>query len=126
VLNRADPDQKGETMIYWAQLFHFYQPATQLLSVLDKICNESYRSLMQVLRTVDNVYQVEHDGHRLAVFFRDDLLSNKISFQQVGSKEFLEHLNALKGDREDIYVVTAMDAETYGHHIKNWEELFLC
>jgi alpha-amylase/alpha-mannosidase (GH57 family) len=230
-------------MIYWAQFFHFYQPATQLPSVLDKICDESYRPLLQVLHEfpevrvtvninailtemlqhcghqdiiqglkelgqkgqiefvgsakyhpilplippdegkrqielnrksnsfffgdvykpggffppemaysrdivpvvvgtghrwiilggvacpadwpVDTVYQVEHDGQQIAVFFRDDLLSNKISFQQVGPREFLEHLNNLKGDRGDIYVVTAMDAETYGHHIKDWEELFL-
>jgi len=49
---------------------------------------------------VDTVYQIEHEGKRLAVFFRDNLLSNKISF-------------------------TAMDAETYGHHIQDWEELFL-
>jgi len=230
-------------MIYWAQLFHFYQPATQLPSVLDKICDESYSPLINVFREfpnvrvtvninailtemlshcghhdiiqglkelgqkgqiefvgsakyhpilplippnegkrqmelnyktnsfffgdtykpagffppemaysrdivtgvigtghqwiilggiacpidwpVDKVYQVEHDGQRLALFFRDDLLSNKISFQEVGPKDFLENLNALKGDRENIYVVTAMDAETYGHHVKDWEELFL-
>jgi len=35
-------------MIYWAQLFHFYQPPTQLPSVLEKICNESYRPLLEV------------------------------------------------------------------------------
>jgi len=230
-------------MIYWAQLFHFYQPPTQLPSVLEKICNESYRPLLQVFREypnakatvningvltemlkdcghmdvieglkelaekgqieftgtakyhpilplilpdevkrqlelnrktngfffgsayrpsgffppemaysrdilptiietghrwiilsgvacpsgwpVDTVCQVEHDGKRLAVFFRDNLLSNKISFQELGPKDFLENLKDLKGDKENIYVVTAMDAETYGHHIKDWEELFL-
>jgi alpha-amylase/alpha-mannosidase (GH57 family) len=230
-------------MIYWAQVFHFYQPPTQLPLVLEKICNESYRPLLDVFRQypnvkvtvningvltemlkncghvgiiqelrelaerrqieftgsgkyhpilplippdeakrqielnqktnafffgnaykpggffppemaygrnmlpavigtghrwiimsgvacpigwpVDTIYQVEHEGERLAVLFRDDLLSNKISFQEVGPKDFLEHLQALKGDRENIYVVTAMDAETYGHHIKDWEELFL-
>jgi len=230
-------------MIYWAQLFHFYQPPTQLPSVLEKICNESYRPLLEVFREypqatatvninavltemlkdcghndvvqglkdlagkgqieitgtgkyhpilplippdearrqielnhktnsyffgnayqpkgffppemaysrdilrpvmdtghrwfilsgvacpadwpVDTIYQVELDGKRLAVFFRDDLLSNKISFQEIGPKDFLEHLKGFKGDRENIYVVTAMDAETYGHHIKDWEELFL-
>ena len=37
-------------MIYWAQLFHFYQPPTQLPPVLDKICNESYRPLLEVFR----------------------------------------------------------------------------
>lgn len=230
-------------MIYWAQLLHFYQPPTQLPSVLAKICQESYQPLVEVFRQypnaratvningvltemlrdcghsdiieglrelaekgqieltgsgkyhpilplipsqevkrqielnqktnafffgsafkpvgffppemaygrdivppiletghqwvivsgvacpadwpVDTIYQVEHEGKRLAVFFRDNVLSNKISFQNLDAKEFLEHLRGLKGGRENIYVVTAMDAETYGHHIKNWEQLFL-
>ncbi len=230
-------------MIYWAQLFHFYQPPTQIPSVLEKICEESYRPLINVFREhsnaratvningvliemlkdcghkdiiqglkelaekgqieftgtgkyhpilplippdevkrqielnkktssfyfgdtykpagffppemaysrdilpavigaghrwiivsgvacptnwpVDTIYQVEHEGKRLAVFFRDNILSNKISFQELGPHDFLEHLKSLRGDRENIYVVTAMDAETYGHHIQDWEELFL-
>jgi alpha-amylase/alpha-mannosidase (GH57 family) len=230
-------------VIYWAQLFHFYQPPTQLSLVLEKICAESYRPLLEVFRQfpnvkatvnisgvltemlrdhghsdiiqslkelaergqieftgsgkyhpilplipldearrqielnqktnafffggdyklmgffppemaysrdilpavlatghrwiilsgvacpvgwpVDRVLQVEYQGKRLAVFFRDDILSNKISFQNLDPKDFLEHLKSLKGDRENIYVVTAMDAETYGHHIQNWEKLFL-
>jgi alpha-amylase/alpha-mannosidase (GH57 family) len=230
-------------MIYWAQLLHFYQPPTQFPPVLDKICQESYRPLLEVFRqhpkaratvningaltemlrdcghrdiieglkelaqtgqigltgtgkyhpilplipqrevkrqielnqktngfffgdafkpagffppemaygrdiispivetgyqwiilsgvacpadwAVDSIYQVEHEGKRLAVFFRDDILSNKISFQELGPEEFLGDLRAQKGDRENIYVITAMDAETYGHHIKNWEQLFL-
>lgn len=230
-------------MIYWAQLLHFYQPPTQLPSVLEKICDESYRPLLEVFHQypnarvtvningtltemlkncghrdiiqglkelaesgqieftgtgkyhpilplippdeakrqielnqktnsfffgtaykpsgffppemaysreilppvigaghrwiilsgvacptnwpVDTVYQIEHEGKRLAVFFRDNLLSNKISFHELGPKDFLDNLKALKGDKENIYVVTAMDAETYGHHIQDWEELFL-
>lgn len=74
---------------------------------------------------VDTVYQVEHDGQRLAVFFRDNLLSNRISFHDSGPRDFLEHLKALRGDKQNMYVVTAMDAETYGHHIQDWEQLFL-
>jgi alpha-amylase/alpha-mannosidase (GH57 family) len=74
---------------------------------------------------VDKVYQVEHEGKRLAVFFRDDILSNKISFKQIGPKEFLEHLRQMNGGGENMYVITAMDAETYGHHIQNWEKIFL-
>jgi alpha-amylase/alpha-mannosidase (GH57 family) len=230
-------------MIYWAQLLHFYQPPTQLPSVLEKICDESYRPLLEVFHQypnarvtvningtltemlkdcghrdiiqglkelaesgqieftgtgkyhpilplippdeakrqielnqktnsfffgtaykpsgffppemaysreilplvigaghrwiilsgvacptnwpVDTVYQIEHEGKRLAVFFRDNLLSNKISFDELGPRDFLENLKALKGDKENIYAVTAMDAETYGHHIQDWEELFL-
>ena len=231
-------------MIYWAQLFHFYQPPTQLPSVLNKICRESYRPLIEVFRQhpharatfnvngvltemlndfghndiiqgfrelaergqieftgsgkyhpilplippaevkrqielninanafyfgkntfkpvgffppemaysrailpaiitsghrwiilsgvacpaewpVDKVHQIEHEGKRLPVFFRDDILSNKISFQEIGPESFLNHLRSPKGARKNVYVVTAMDAETYGHHIQQWEELFL-
>ena len=230
-------------MIYWAQLFHFYQPPTQIPLVLDKICKESYGPLLRVLEDnphvratfningallemlqdyghrdiikrlrllgekgeveftgsgkyhpilpllpqverqrqmelnvatsshflgqsfaprgffppemcysdeivpevvsmghrwiilsgvacpaswpVDKVYQVENDGKRLAVLFRDDILSNKISYKQIGPADFLEHMRQFKGDKENVYVITAMDAETYGHHIKDWEKLFL-
>jgi alpha-amylase/alpha-mannosidase (GH57 family) len=230
-------------VIYWAQLFHFYQPPTQIPVVLEKICNESYKPLLKVLLEnpharatlningvllemlhdcghrdvikslhaleekgeveftgsgkyhpilpllpqgerkrqielniatsihflgeafqpkgffppemcysddilteviatdhqwvivggiacpaqwpMDKIYQVEHNGKRLAVFFRDDILSNKISFKQIGANDFLEHLKQVRGDKENVYVVTAMDAETYGHHIQNWEKLFL-
>jgi alpha-amylase/alpha-mannosidase (GH57 family) len=230
-------------MIYWAQLFHLYQPPTQMPQVLEKICNESYRPLLEVLHQnshvrvtlningvllemlhdyghrdiikslrelgekgaveftgsgkyhpifpllpqddrkrqielntdtgsrllgkayapkgffppemcysddilseviatghqwvilsgvacpntwpVDTIYQVENRRKRLAVFFRDDILSNKISFKQTSTQDFLEHLKQMKGDKDNIYIVTAMDAETYGHHIKDWENIFL-
>jgi len=39
--------------------------------------------------------------------------------------EFLQNLRQIKQGKDDIYVVTAMDAETYGHHIQHWEKLFL-
>jgi alpha-amylase/alpha-mannosidase (GH57 family) len=74
---------------------------------------------------VDKVYQVEHEEKRLTVFFRDDILSNKISFKQIGPGDFFEHLKQIRGDKENVYIITAMDAETYGHHIQNWEKLFL-
>ncbi|MBL7209419.1 MAG: hypothetical protein ISS52_04910 [Dehalococcoidia bacterium] len=74
---------------------------------------------------VDMIHYVECDGERLATFFRDDVVSNKISFESAGPSEFLDNLMRIKGDREEIYVVTATDAETFGHHIKRWEELFL-
>lgn len=230
-------------MIYWAQLLHFYQPPTQLPEVLHKICNESYRPLIEVFSKhanaratiningvltemlyyhgygdiidgliqlaekgqiefvgsgkyhpilpliprkemerqirhnritnshffgkaykpvgffppemcysreivepivdsdhkwliaggiacpvdwpLDRIHYVEHNSERLMVFFRDDILSNKISFQEVDAPGFLENLKQLKGDRENSYIVTAMDAETYGHHIQDWERLFL-
>ncbi len=230
-------------MIYWAQLLHFYQPPTQVPSVLKKICDESYRPLLQVFNEYPNarvtinfngvltdmlmdcghidvieglrklaesgqleftgtgkyhpilplipreevkrqidlntqtnrrsfgkaytpqgffppemcysqdilepiiksgfrwiilsgiacpaewpldvIYRVESEGQDLAVFFRDDVLSNRISFQKLNASDFITHLEEWRGQRENIYVVTAMDAETYGHHIQGWERAFL-
>jgi alpha-amylase/alpha-mannosidase (GH57 family) len=74
---------------------------------------------------MDIIYRTECDGQEIAVFLRDDVLSNKISFQDLGPKEFIAHLENWQGQNENIYVVTAMDAETYGHHIQDWERTFL-
>lgn len=74
---------------------------------------------MNVIHQIGN----GHDG--LAVFFRDDILSNKISFRNIDGPGFIEHLNRLYTGKGDIYVVTAMDAETFGHHIQHWDKLFL-
>jgi alpha-amylase/alpha-mannosidase (GH57 family) len=230
-------------MIYWAQLLHFYQPPTQVPSVLRRISDESYRPLLQVFEEypnarvtinfngvltdmlvdcghkdviegfrnlaerdqieftgtgkyhpilplipreevkrqinlntqtnrhffgeayapqgffppemcysrdilkpivesgyhwiilsgiacpaewpVDIIYRVNCDGQEIALFFRDDVLSNRISFQDLGANEFIAHLEEWQGEKENIYVVTAMDAETYGHHIQGWERTFL-
>ena len=230
-------------MIYWAQLLHFYQPPTQVPSMLKKICDESYRPLLRVFEEYPNarvtinfngvltdmlidcghkdvieglrslaengqleftgtgkyhpilplipreevkrqidlntqtnrrffgnaytpqgffppemcysqgilqpiiksgyrwiilsgiacpadwpldiIYRAECDRQEIAVFFRDDVLSNRISFQDLEAKEFVAHLEEWQGKRENIYVVTAMDAETYGHHIQGWERTFL-
>jgi len=230
-------------MIYWAPLLHFYQPPTQLHWVLDKVCEESYRPLINIFSDIpsarvtvnisgvltellwehgkrdiieglarlaekgqleftnsgkyhpilplipraemkrqitqnnetnrrmfgkafspkgffppemcysremvepvietghqwillsgvacpvdwplDVIHGISLDSSKLSVFFRDDILSNKICFHGLGAQGFLKHLAQLRGHREGIYVITAMDAETFGHHIKNWEKLFL-
>jgi alpha-amylase/alpha-mannosidase (GH57 family) len=74
---------------------------------------------------MDVIYKVEREGQSLTLFFRDDVLSNRISFRNMEAKEFIAHLEEWQGERENIYVVTAMDAETYGHHIQGWERTFL-
>jgi len=74
---------------------------------------------------LDIIYRAETEGQDVAVFFRDDVLSNRISFHELNANEFVAHLNDWQGNRENIYVVTAMDAETYGHHIQDWERTFL-
>ncbi len=66
------------------------------------------------------------EGHAVAVIFRDDVLSNKISFQDLDGRGFVDHLRTSHPDAQgDTYIVTAMDAETFGHHIENWDQLFL-
>ena len=72
------------------------------------------------------IYQTKSvDGHDIAVVFRDDVLSNKISFHDMDGKAFVSHLREAHGNSRDMYIVTAMDAETFGHHIENWDQLFL-
>jgi alpha-amylase/alpha-mannosidase (GH57 family) len=229
-------------MIAWAPVFHFYQPPTQFPAVLKKICQESYRPLIDLLgefergratvningsltqmlldcgaedvvsglrrlaeggriellgsamyhpilplipereivrqielnhatnrRAFGDIYtprgffppELAYDGtvamaalktghrwiltsgiacatdwpvdvvHRidgypdLAVLFRDDIVSNRISFRNIDGFGFIDHLRSLGGADSSTYVVTAMDAETFGHHVTNWERLFL-
>jgi alpha-amylase/alpha-mannosidase (GH57 family) len=74
---------------------------------------------------MDVVHRIDYAGQSLAVFFRDDILSNKISFKDVDGRGFIQHLKQLHQGEGDIYVITAMDAETFGHHIQHWDRLFL-
>lgn len=73
---------------------------------------------------VNVVCRVPVNGAQLRVLFRDDIRSNRISFRETNPAAFVEDLARVGGDA-DAYVVTAMDAETYGHHIKDWETEFL-
>ncbi|MFX1375490.1 MAG: hypothetical protein ACFFA0_06740 [Promethearchaeota archaeon] len=71
----------------------------------------------------------------LQLFFRDDILSNRISFKSISAKEFVKtikevfqpKLNSKTKIFKKInrYIITAMDGETFGHHIKNYEKTFL-
>ena len=73
---------------------------------------------------LERVHRVRN-AERLAVLFRDDILSNIISFRSTDVPGFIGKLQALAAPRAPRYVVIAMDAETYGHHIPGWEEEFL-
>ncbi|MGH2633170.1 MAG: hypothetical protein ACRDG3_07155, partial [Tepidiformaceae bacterium] len=74
--------------------------------------------------TTDSVYRVHSGGRDLAVLFRDDGRSNSISFRRTDAASFVNELASLD-DGHDRYVMTAMDAETYGHHLRRWESEFL-
>ncbi len=79
--------------------------------------------------------QIYCSPNGLQLFFRDDILSNKIAFKSIKPKEFVKTIKGIfqpekkektKATKEiDRYVITAMDAETFGHHIKNYEKTFL-
>ncbi len=60
----------------------------------------------------------------LAIVFRDDRISNNISFGNTAVPEFLNMLR-YRNTSEDYYVVVAQDGETHGHHVKNSFEAFI-
>lgn len=66
----------------------------------------------------------------LQIFFRDESLSNQIAFNYISAKEFVEELKNLSEsvnniNKDEFFLITAMDGETFGHHIKNHEKKFL-
>ncbi|MFW9969761.1 MAG: hypothetical protein ACFFDF_06140, partial [Candidatus Odinarchaeota archaeon] len=64
----------------------------------------------------------------LQLFFRDDILSNKIAFNNISAINFIKEIKNLQKHKKNInqiYIVTALDGETFGHHIKNYEKTFL-
>jgi len=72
---------------------------------------------------------------QIANVFRDDILSNKIAFKSIKPKEFVKTIKEIfqpekntkskSATQIDRYVITGMDAETFGHHIRNYEKTFL-
>ena len=73
---------------------------------------------------VNVVHRIE-GRPELSVLFRDDIVSNRISFKDIDGFGFIDHLRSSTRDGTSTYVVTAMDAETFGHHVRDWERLFL-
>lgn len=64
----------------------------------------------------------------LQLFFRDDILSNKIAFKNITANDFVKEISIMhkSGEKNSpTYILTALDGETFGHHIKNYERTFL-
>jgi len=75
----------------------------------------------------DKIYQ---SPNHLRLFFRDDILSNKIAFKKISAKNFITELRTLhKNEKNNFsnntYIIVALDGETFGHHIPNYEKTFL-
>ncbi|MCA9831634.1 MAG: hypothetical protein KC495_14290 [Dehalococcoidia bacterium] len=71
------------------------------------------------------VPKARSNGSQIAVLFRDDVRSNRISFREVTAATWIADLERVGNDGQDHYVVTGMDGETFGHHIRGWEREFL-
>ncbi|MBN1328772.1 MAG: hypothetical protein JXA54_04800 [Candidatus Heimdallarchaeota archaeon] len=72
----------------------------------------------------DNYIPMINDN--FIIYFRNDLLSNLISFKRPSVEEFYQEMKGLKDpSKEDYYLILAMDGETYGHHVKGLIEDFL-
>ncbi|MFX1487809.1 MAG: hypothetical protein ACFFBI_01585 [Promethearchaeota archaeon] len=79
--------------------------------------------------------KIYKSSNGLQLFFRDEILSNKIAFNDISPEDFVKSLiqifqqeksPKIKKNKEiNKYVITAMDGETFGHHIKNFEKTFL-
>ena len=74
--------------------------------------------------------QIYSSPNGLELFFRDDILSNKIAFNNINAEGFVEEIKEKVKKNKDLgqkdeYLITAMDSETFGHHIKKFERTFL-
>ncbi len=64
----------------------------------------------------------------LQLFFRDDIISNKISFKNISPQKFLSETKIMhknEKNNDHTYIVIAQDVETFGHHIPRYEKDFL-
>lgn len=73
------------------------------------------------------IYKSSND---LQLFFRDESLSNQIAFNHINATDFVKELKNFSKTKDNktndnLYLITAMDGETFGHHIQNHEKKFL-
>ena len=117
----------------------FFPPELAVSSEITKIVHElGYKWILQSgiacpveEKGVDWPYdKIYRSPNGLQLFFRDDILSNKISFKKITAQEFIKDIKIKYKDKKqdyknNTYILTAMDGETFGNHIKNYERMFL-
>jgi alpha-amylase/alpha-mannosidase (GH57 family) len=112
----------------------FFPPELSISSKVAKFIRQSgYKWVIMSGLACPIEWPYEHiysSPNGLKLFFRDDILSNKVAFNDITAKEFVEKLNTTFNEKnenkhENRYFITAMDSETFGHHIKKFERTFL-
>jgi alpha-amylase/alpha-mannosidase (GH57 family) len=70
---------------------------------------------------------IQKSDSGLITFFRDSIISNMISFAKIDADGFVNKISKMHSEKpiKDHYIITAQDAETFGHHIKFYETKFL-
>ncbi len=61
----------------------------------------------------------------LKLLFRDDYISIDCAFDKINNVETFINRLKYKNTSDDMYVITAMDGETFGHHVKHAIKDFL-
>ncbi len=73
--------------------------------------------------------KIQKTRYGLTIFYRDDIISNQIAFNKITAEKFVKNLSNGISDMitetSDEFLITALDGETFGHHIKNFESIFL-
>ena len=75
--------------------------------------------------------KIQRNSEGLTIFYRDDIISNKIAFNKISAEMFVEDVLLYNSDAKncqvntDDFLITAMDGETFGHHIAEFEQRFL-
>ena len=112
----------------------FFPPELSISSKVAKFIQQSgYKWVIMSGLACPIEWPYEHiysSPNGLKLFFRDDILSNKVAFNDITAKEFVEKLNITFNEKNDNkhrnrYFITAIDSETFGHHIKKFERTFL-
>ncbi|WP_371802768.1 hypothetical protein [Candidatus Lokiarchaeum ossiferum] len=113
------------------KLSGFFPPEMAVSPQLCKIIKKSNFEWM-IMDGIANSDEWPHDYVQqspsgLVTVFRDTYLSNLISFNNIDAQGFVDQLATMfeQFPDEDHYVITAQDAETFGHHIKYYETSFL-
>ncbi len=70
-----------------------------------------------------NFDRFDEEPNGIVCVYRDDVISNEISFNHTTAEKFIEKIKKLY--KTDAYIVTAQDGETFGHHHRNYERTFL-